>query len=65
MTDVPSDELEFEDPAYTATTYRVGLWAAPGEGTSTVAASAPTPILVISADRPTASYGPNRWPASS
>jgi hypothetical protein len=44
----------FVDPAETDPTYRVCLWAAPGQGKSVAAASAPGPILVISADRPSA-----------
>lgn len=52
--DVPSDVLAFVDPAETDDTYRVVLWAAPGQGKSVVAASAPGPILVLSADRPSA-----------
>ena len=54
MTDVPA--LTFVDPAATEATYRVCLWAAPGQGKSVAAASAPGPILVLSADRPSA-YG--------
>jgi hypothetical protein len=52
-TDIPG-ELEFVDPAETDLTYRVTLWAAPGQGKSVAAASAPTPVLVVSADRPSA-----------
>jgi hypothetical protein len=52
-TDIPA-ELEFVDPDATDPTYRVCLWAAPGQGKSVTAASAPAPILVISADRPSA-----------
>jgi hypothetical protein len=51
--DIPT-ELEFVDPAETDLTFRVVLWAAPGQGKSVAAASAPTPILVVSADRPSA-----------
>jgi hypothetical protein len=50
--DVPA--LIFVDPNEVVTTYRICLWAAPGEGKSVVACSAPGPILVLSADRPTA-----------
>jgi len=50
MSDVPS--LLFVDPNEADSTFRVVLWAAPGEGKSVGAASAPDPILVISADRP-------------
>lgn len=53
MSDVPT-ELVFVDPSTTDDTYRVVLWAAPGQGKSVVAASAPDPILVLSADRPSA-----------
>lgn len=53
MSDVPT-ELVFVDPSTTDDTYRVVLWAAPGQGKSVVAASAPGPILVLSADRPSA-----------
>jgi hypothetical protein len=51
--DIPA-ELEFVDPAETDLTFRVVLWAAPGQGKSVAAASAPAPILVVSADRPSA-----------
>jgi hypothetical protein len=56
QTDVPDDGLIFVDPAETATTWRTCLWAAPGQGKSVALASAPAPILVVSADRPSA-YG--------
>jgi AAA domain len=46
--------LEFVDPTETDDTYRVVLWAAPGQGKSVAAASAPGPILVLTADRPSA-----------
>jgi hypothetical protein len=52
MTDVPT--LSFVDPDEIVATYRVCLWAAPGQGKSVTAASAPAPILVLSADRPSA-----------
>lgn len=52
MTDVP--ELEFVNPSETVKTYRAVLWAAGGQGKSVAAASAPAPILVLSADRPSA-----------
>lgn len=52
--DVPSDLLEFVNPDETDDTWRVCLWAAPGEGKSVAAASAPGPVLVLSADRPSA-----------
>lgn len=54
---MPSDlpvGLTFVDPAETIDTYRVCLWAAPGSGKSVAAASAPDPLLVLSADRPSA-----------
>lgn len=53
MSDVPTG-LIFVDPAETDTTFRICLWAAPGEGKTVAAASAPRPILVLSADRPSA-----------
>src|SRR4051794_21471468 len=53
QSDIPT-ELEFVDPAETDPTYRVVLWAAPGQGKSVAAASAPAPIVVVSADRPSA-----------
>lgn len=53
MSDIPTG-LTFVDPSETLTTYRVGLFAAPGAGKSVAAASAPTPILLLSADRPAA-----------
>lgn len=52
-TDVPAP-LEFVNPSETEATWRICLWAAPGQGKSVAAASAPTPILVLSADRPSA-----------
>lgn len=54
MTDLPNDQLAFVNPDETADTFRVCLWAAPGQGKSVAAASAPAPILVLSADRPMA-----------
>jgi hypothetical protein len=51
--DIPST-LEFVDPDETDLTFRVCLWAAPGQGKSVAAASAPAPMLVITADRPSA-----------
>lgn len=53
MSDIATP-LVFVDPAATDPTYRVCLWAAPGEGKSVAAASAPAPLLVLSADRPSA-----------
>lgn len=50
MSDVPA--LLFVDPQEADTRFRVVLWASPGEGKSVGAASAPDPIVVISADRP-------------
>lgn len=52
MTDVPT--ITFVDPSEIQTTYRIGLWAAPGEGKTVAACSAPTPILALNADRPSA-----------
>lgn len=51
--DIPT-ELEFVNPNETDPTYRVVLWAAPGQGKSVAASSAPAPILVVTADRPSA-----------
>ena len=51
MSDVPTP-LAFVDPGETDARHRVVLWASPGAGKSVAAASAPDPILVISADRP-------------
>ena len=51
--DVPTG-LEFVDPNVVETAYRFCLWAAPGEGKSVAATSAPKPILALSADRPSA-----------
>lgn len=53
MSDIPTG-LTFVDPDEVDPTWRVCLWAAPGEGKSVAAASAPTPIVVLSADRPSA-----------
>jgi hypothetical protein len=52
-TDLPAP-LEFVNPDDIDPTYRVVLWAAPGQGKSVAAASAPAPILVVTADRPSA-----------
>ncbi len=52
-TDIPTG-LTFVDPQEVDDTYRVVLWAPPGSGKSVVAASAPGPLLVLSADRPSA-----------
>src|SRR4051794_35121045 len=52
MTDAPA--LLFVDPAAIEATFRVCLWASPGQGKSVAASSAPDPILVLSADRPSA-----------
>jgi len=61
-TDLPTDILSFVDPTETDDTYRVVLWASPGSGKSVVAASAPGPILVLSADRPSAyKYARKHW----
>lgn len=51
--DIPSG-LTFVDPAETIDTYRVCVWGPPGAGKSVAAASAPGPLLVLSADRPSA-----------
>ncbi len=51
--DIPTD-LAFVNPAETVTTWRVVLWAEPGQGKSVAGCTAPDPILVVSADRPTA-----------
>lgn len=53
MTDIPTG-LQFVDPNASDPTYRVVLWAAPGEGKSVAASSAPGPLLVVNADRPSA-----------
>jgi hypothetical protein len=53
MSDVPTP-LDFVDPLERDDTYRVVLWASPGQGKSVAAASAPSPILVLTADRPSA-----------
>ena len=53
MSDIPAD-LIFVNPREVQTTYRIGLWAAPGEGKTVAACSAPTPILAVNADRPSA-----------
>jgi hypothetical protein len=53
MTDFPA-ELQFVDPDETDDTWRVCLWAAGGQGKTVAAASAPGPILALSADRPSA-----------
>lgn len=50
MSDVPV--LMFVDAAEASNLYRVVLWAAGGQGKSVMAASAPAPIVVLSADRP-------------
>lgn len=51
--DIPTG-LMFVDPDEHTTTYRACIWAAPGQGKSVIACSAPGPLLVLSADRPTA-----------
>ena len=63
MTDTTN--LLFVDPAETDRCFRVVLWAAPGEGKSVGAASAPPPLLVISADRPGAYRYARRCTAST
>lgn len=62
--DVPT-ELTFVDPSETEDTYRVVLWAASGQGKSVVAASAPGPILVLTADRPLAYKFPRKHNAGT
>ena len=51
--DIPTG-LTFVDPAEVIDTYRTCLWGPPGAGKSVAAASAPGPLLVLSADRPSA-----------
>ncbi len=51
--DIPTG-LTFVNPDEITDTYRVCLWGPSGVGKSVAAASAPGPILVVSADRPTA-----------
>lgn len=51
MSDIPTP-LTFVDPTETSSLFRTVLWAAPGAGKSVAAASAPAPLVVISADRP-------------
>lgn len=53
MSEIPTG-LTFVNPDETDPTYRVCLWAAPGAGKSVAAATAPGPILVVTADRPSA-----------
>lgn len=55
-----STGLDFVDPEAVDATYRVCLWAPSGEGKSVGAASAPGPIVVLSADRPGAYRTPRR-----
>jgi hypothetical protein len=49
VTDIPQG-LAFVDPDETDDTYRCCLWAAPGQGKSVAAASAPGPILAEEAE---------------
>lgn len=58
--DAPELGLTFVDPHESDATFRVVVWGPPGEGKSVAAASAPGPILVISADRPGAYRTPRR-----
>lgn len=51
VTDAPAP-LTFVDPNEADATFRVCLWAEPGAGKSVAAATAPRPIVVLSADRP-------------
>jgi hypothetical protein len=61
-TDAPAG-LTFVDPDQSAQAFRVVLWAAPGEGKTVAAASAPGPILAVSADRPRAwQYARRKYP---
>lgn len=53
MTDVPTG-LTFVDPTTVQTTYRICLAGEPGDGKTIAAATAPAPILVLNADRPSA-----------
>jgi hypothetical protein len=56
--------LQFVDPNDTDAQFRVVLWAAPGQGKSVAAATAPDPILVLSGDRPNAYRFARTHPAS-
>jgi len=51
--DIPAGLL-FVNPREVEVTYRVCLWAVAGEGKTLAAATAPGPILVVNADRPSA-----------
>lgn len=64
QTDAPAG-LTFVDPSASGARYRVVLWAAPGEGKSVAAASAPGPVLVVSADRPNAYRFARRYHAET
>lgn len=55
-----SSGLQFVDPEAADDTFRVCLWGPSGEGKSVGAASAPGPIVVLSADRPGAYRTPRR-----
>jgi hypothetical protein len=60
--DIPTP-LTFVNPNEVDDTYRVCLWASPGSGKSVAAASAPGPILVLNADRPSAyKYARKHYP---
>jgi AAA domain len=66
MSDTPMEQTEFStglqfvDPEAADDTFRLVLWGPPGEGKSVGAASAPGPIVVLSADRPGAYRTPRR-----
>lgn len=53
-TDVPANHLVFVDPEEMVPTFRIGIYAEAGQGKSVAALTAPDPIVVVSADRPTA-----------
>jgi hypothetical protein len=51
VSDIPTP-LTFVDPTESSDLYCTVLWAAPGAGKSVLAASAPPPIVALTADRP-------------
>jgi DNA-binding CsgD family transcriptional regulator len=53
VTDIPTG-LIFVDPTEVQTTYRIALAGEPGDGKTIAAATAPGPLLVLNADRPSA-----------
>jgi len=53
VTDIPTG-LIFVDPTEVQTTYRICLAGEPGDGKTIAAATAPGPLLVLNADRPSA-----------